>query len=654
MFGDVTFPTWHVSCQKHPFPSENSKLKIKSIVEKKLPIRGVFSFESMEINPPNVGINGEDEFGGATECLDEPPSDTPIEPPGDTAFEPPRSLRPLPSPTLTNQTELDKLIRDSGVGLYQAYHLSKEMKKKNTLTHNTRISHYRTRYREFREYFTTKNYNLPIKVREFERVKVTKGRISKKPKKKLTKINKRFAFFYCSNFKGLSQKLNNDSNSQNYLLFIDSSCKSLKAVLLHTSGQGHPLIMAYAPGVPESRDSMQAILECIKYTDFEFDIIADFKVINLLIGLGEGGASSHMPCFLCLWPQHSNKTNFEQKSWPPRSRFVVNEDSLKYLPLVNSSKIRLPTLHIKLGLFSSFIRTFGWIKYSSNKKKEYKYYSIAEYLLKRHKFTSAQLNDGSITGGRINTLQADLNFERKLPRIAKQAWIAFREFSHSFFGTIRQSDWQDKLNVMLDKFQKLGVKISLKLHCLLCHLDLFEDEELVSDQHGERSHQIVKIVEENFSNKDGCNMLADLCWRLNDGKILTDKDSYEEVIVETQEDEPRPKRSPGRPRSVVIRVEENQPTQNQPKAKPSRGRPRLLIQREETQPHPKRPRGRPRSMVNKLDKNQLSSKSQDKSQSVVNPYNENQPRHKRTRETSRFVVTQLDEPQPKRTRSKFA
>jgi len=57
--------------------------------------------------------------------------------------------------------------------------------------------------------------------------------------------------------------------------------------------------------------------------------------------------------------------------------------------------------------------------------------------------------------------------------------------------------------------------MSIKLHFLFNHLEYFpKNLGDVSDEHGERFHQDIKIMEERYQGRWGKAMLADYCWNL--------------------------------------------------------------------------------------------------------------------------------------------
>lgn len=55
----------------------------------------------------------------------------------------------------------------------------------------------------------------------------------------------------------------------------------------------------------------------------------------------------------------------------------------------------------------------------------------------------------------------------------------------------------------------------LKIHFLYSHLEFFpENLGAVSDEHGERFHQDIIVMEKRYQGKCSKKMLADFCWSL--------------------------------------------------------------------------------------------------------------------------------------------
>ena len=81
-------------------------------------------------------------------------------------------------------------------------------------------------------------------------------------------------------------------------LFLDSSSKSMKAVLLHNGNLKPSVLLAHSVHLKELYDNLKIILETINYDKHLWKISADLKVIGMLRGM-LGGFTKYY-CFLCL------------------------------------------------------------------------------------------------------------------------------------------------------------------------------------------------------------------------------------------------------------------------------------------------------------------------------------------------------------------
>ena len=67
----------------------------------------------------------------------------------------------------------------------------------------------------------------------------------------------------------------------------------------------------------------------------------------------------------------------------------------------------------------------------------------------------------------------------------------------------------------ITNFQEMGVKMSLKIHFLHSHLDIFpRDLGKISDEHGEKFHQTIQTIEKRYSGRADERLMADFCWFL--------------------------------------------------------------------------------------------------------------------------------------------
>lgn len=138
-----------------------------------------------------------------------------------------------------------------------------------------------------------------------------------------------------------------------WMLFMDASSASLKAVLIHRTLQKPSIPIAYSTALKETYDDIEKILKAVKYENHFWKISCDFKVMAILCGL-KGGYAKYM-CFKCLWDSRYKGDQYKKKDWPPRT-IKVGEHSLIRPPLVPFNKLLLPPLHLKLGIVKNFIK----------------------------------------------------------------------------------------------------------------------------------------------------------------------------------------------------------------------------------------------------------------------------------------------------------
>ena len=121
-------------------------------------------------------------------------------------------------------------------------------------------------------------------------------------------------------------------------LFIDSSKKSIKAVLLHIGNILPSVSITYSTTMQNN-----------------WLICADLKVIAILTELQLGYTKNC--CFLCLWDSRARSKHFVRKQSPPRLVSHPGQNNIASISLVPQEKIILSPLHIKLGLFKQFVKS---------------------------------------------------------------------------------------------------------------------------------------------------------------------------------------------------------------------------------------------------------------------------------------------------------
>lgn len=138
---------------------------------------------------------------------------------------------------------------------------------------------------------------------------------------------------------------------------MDSSSRSMKAVLLHKTNEKPSVLIAYSTDTKETYDKLKLILDSVKYEEHQWRICSDLKVVAILCGL-QPGYTKHM-CFLCKWDSCSKTNQYQNHSWaereddPPLHHFNVIRKPL----IENKNNILMPYLHVKLGIVKSCIKT---------------------------------------------------------------------------------------------------------------------------------------------------------------------------------------------------------------------------------------------------------------------------------------------------------
>jgi len=160
--------------------------------------------------------------------------------------------------------------------------------------------------------------------------------------------------------------------------------------------------MCYLPSllrIKESDDSMKQLLQTVKNDTYKWNICADLKVIALLLGLQFG--YTKCPCFLCEWDSRDNAPRYVKRIWLARKILEPGHKNVKYHSLVESSRILLPPLHIKLGLMKNFVNAMD------------RNGTAFLYLLQKFPLLSdAKMREGVFTGPDIRSLLRDEVFER--------------------------------------------------------------------------------------------------------------------------------------------------------------------------------------------------------------------------------------------------
>lgn len=374
----------------------------------------------------------------------------------------------IKKPYLIGQAELDDLVRDLSLSKEKSELLGSRLKEWNLLQKGTTVAHFRNRHMKLAAYYAVDH-----------------------------------DVCFCHDVTGLMTALDNQYVAEEWRLFIDSSSSSLKAALLHNGNQKPSIPIALAAGMKETYETMKTLLTLIKYSDHHWNICGDLKVIALLLGM-QVGYTKHM-CFLCLWNSRDDKNHYIVRNWPSRNSPVPGQHNVQHIPLVDRMKIYLPPLHIKLGLMKQFVcamdKTSTGFQYLKSKFGKMK--------------TDAKLKAGVFVGPEIRQLIRDPLFLLELTEQEKAAWDAFVIVVNNFLGNHRADNYAELVENLVTAYHNHGCRMSLKMHLLHSHLTFFPaNMGAVSDEHGERFHQEMSVMESRYQGHFNPNMMGDYCWFL--------------------------------------------------------------------------------------------------------------------------------------------
>lgn len=373
-------------------------------------------------------------------------------------------------PQKFSQAELSDLGRELGLSKEAHELLASRLKEKNLLEKGAKITVYRNREHEFRAFFT---------------------------------YDKSLELVYCNDIAGLLNSLkDNIYEPEEWRLFMDSSVRSLKVILLHNTNTLAPVPIAHSTFLKESYDNIKIVLEKIKYSEHQWRICGDLKIIGIVLGMQSGNIK--FPCFLCLFDSRDRQNHYKKKDWTRRKSLKPGSANVVKKPLVEEKKILLPPLHLKLGLMKQYVRALD------------KTGDCFQYITKKMpKLSDAKLEAGIFDGPQIRTLLKDEHFIAHMTVDEKAAWTSFRKVCQNFLGNKKSHDYKKLVSDMIKNFQILGCNMSIKLHFLDSHLDFFPDKlGDFSEEHGERCHQDMKDFEKRYQGVWGVNMMADYCWSL--------------------------------------------------------------------------------------------------------------------------------------------
>ena len=104
---------------------------------------------------------------------------------------------------------------------------------------------------------------------------------------------------YCIDIPGVMNDLVDKYQVNEWRLFIDSCRRSLKGVLLHNSNRLASVPVAHFVKLKETYENLKQLLINVKYSEHNWMICGDLKVIGILLGQERG--NTKYPCYICKW-----------------------------------------------------------------------------------------------------------------------------------------------------------------------------------------------------------------------------------------------------------------------------------------------------------------------------------------------------------------
>ena len=99
--------------------------------------------------------------------------------------------------------------------------------------------------------------------------------------------------------------------------------------------------------------------------------------------------------------------------------------------------------------------------------------------------------------------------------LERNAYQAFRMIVEGFLGNHRRDDYAMVVSNLIESYEKLGYRMSLKLHFLHSHLEFFRSNlGNVSEERGGTFHQDIQVMEKRYQGRWNEATMGDYVWNL--------------------------------------------------------------------------------------------------------------------------------------------
>ncbi|GFV20884.1 uncharacterized protein TNCV_353581 [Trichonephila clavipes] len=268
---------------------------------------------------------------------------------------------------------------------------------------------------------------------------------------------------FCNNVPAILEIFKITYEPEDWRLFIDSSKKSLKAVLPHNGNRYASVSIVHSVHLKECYENLEFILNKLS-SDHKWTICGDLKVISMLLGQQSG--YTKFPCFLCEWDSRDRKQHYVKQTWPIRKALISGVKNVERQSLVDPKKILFPPLHIKFELMKQFVKAL-------DKEGE-----CFKYLCEQFpSLSDAKLKEGIFVGPDIRKLLKDETFVTEMEMKEKNAGNSFKLVVTGFLGNKKDPNYKALFAELLQNYKILGCNMSVKVHFLHSHLDYFSEKE---------------------------------------------------------------------------------------------------------------------------------------------------------------------------------
>ena len=119
---------------------------------------------------------------------------------------------------------------------------------------------------------------------------------------------------------------------------------------------------------------------------------------------------------------------------------------------------------------------------------------------------------GIFGGPQIGKLVQDQTVTASMKVAKRASWCLYVSSIQEFLHSTKASNYRNLVDVMLQNFQALGARTSIKRYYLFSHLDYFpENLGDVGEEQGERFHQDIRTMEKAYQCRWDSHMMEDYC-----------------------------------------------------------------------------------------------------------------------------------------------